>query len=62
MINWQIIMIDLKRNYKSLEAIANELDISPKTLQKIARNGCKDMLYGNGTKVMQLHQQVMGKL
>lgn len=55
MINWQNILRDLKKQYKSLAAIGLELDIHPKTLQKAAKIGRKDMMYSHGVKILELH-------
>ena len=55
MIDWQKILKDLQRQYKSLAKIGLELDICPSTLQKVARLGCEYMMYRHGVKILALH-------
>lgn len=57
MINWQRILWDLRRNYKPVAAIAREIDMNPKWLQKIAKQGVKtDIGYHSGARLIELHK------
>ena len=58
MVNWQTILIELRRNYKPLAKIAREIDVQPSRLQKMARYGVKtDISYTLGAKLIKLHRE-----
>lgn len=58
MVDWQRILWDLRRDYKSLAAVAKEIGISPKWLQKIAKENVKtDIGYHFGVKLLELHKR-----
>lgn len=64
MVNWQRILWDLRRHYKPVAAIAREIDMNHKWLQKIAKDGVKtDISYHNGVKLLELHEKhCVGKM
>jgi uncharacterized protein YlaN (UPF0358 family) len=53
--DWALVLIQIRRYYKPLSAVAKEVGMSADRLQRISRNGCKNMLYENGKKLMDLH-------
>ena len=56
--NWQLILLQLRRNYKPLAKIARECDVQPCRLQKMARFGVKtDISYTLGSKLVELHKK-----
>jgi len=58
MVNWQKILIELRRNYKPLAKVAREIDVQPSRLQKMARYGVKtDISYKLGAKLIELHRE-----
>lgn len=58
MVNWKLILIQLRRNYKPLAKIAREIDVQPCRLQKMARYGVKtDISYTLGSKLIELHRE-----
>ena len=62
MVNWQIILIQLRRNYKPLAKIAREINVRPYRLQKMARYGVKtDINYKLGAKLIELHREHCGE-
>jgi hypothetical protein len=56
-INWQMILLSLRRDYAPLAKIAREVGCSSKSLQRVARYGCVDMFYSNGSKIMALYNE-----
>ena len=57
MVNWQQLLWDLRRDYKPLAQIADDIGVSHKSLQKAARIGYKRMDYDIGVKLVALHQK-----
>lgn len=58
MVNWQTILLKLRKNYKPLAKIAKDIDVQPSRLQKIARYGVKtDINYTLGAKLIELHRE-----
>lgn len=55
MTDWKQILLELRRNYKPVAKIAREIGMNVSSLQKVARKGAKDMLHGNGSKLIELH-------
>lgn len=56
--NWQQILLQLRRNYAPLAKIARECDVQPCRLQKMARFGVKtDISYTLGSKLVELHKK-----
>lgn len=57
MINWQRILFDLKRDYKHIAAVAREIGLHHKTLQKVYRGErLSDLPYTAGCKLIELHK------
>ncbi len=58
MINWQPILWDLRRNYKTVAGVAREVGYCYKTFQKLANGTRKhDLPYTVGNKLMELHKK-----
>lgn len=58
MTDWQIILLQLRRNYKNIAAIAREVGYCSKSLQVLARGTRKhDLPYTTGNKLMELHKK-----
>jgi hypothetical protein len=57
MVNWRQLLLELRSNYKPIASIAREVGMNVSTLQKVARVGAKDMLYSNGSKIIELHDR-----
>jgi hypothetical protein len=55
MTDWQLILLQIRRNYKPLAAVAREVGMSAHRLQKISQKGTQTMLYENGKKLIELH-------
>jgi uncharacterized protein YlaN (UPF0358 family) len=62
MTDWQLILLQLRRNYKPLSKIAKEVDMSADRLRRISIKGTKNMLYENGKKIVDLHNLHVKKL
>lgn len=60
-VDWQRILFDLRTQFMPLASVARLVDVHPKTLQKIARNGCGDVMYQTGIKLMELHKRYVVK-
>jgi hypothetical protein len=56
MTDWQLILLQIRRNYKPLAAVAREIGMSAHRLQKISQEGTQTMLYENGKKLIELHR------
>jgi hypothetical protein len=61
MTDWKAVLLKLRRHYKPLSKVAAEVGMSEDRLRKIAANGTKTMLYENGKKIMDLHDQYVPK-
>lgn len=58
MINWQLILWDLKRDYAHISVIAKEVGYNSKSLQGLARGSRKhDIPYTPGNKLIELHKK-----
>jgi len=57
MVNWQQLLWDLRKHYKPLAQVADEIGVSHKSLQKAARIGYKRMEYSIGVQIVALHQK-----
>lgn len=55
-IDWQVILLDLRRNYKPIAKIAREIGMCEKSLQDRARLGRGDMYYRHGAQIIELHR------
>jgi hypothetical protein len=58
MMDWQMILLQLRKHYKPVRRIAFEIGANPSALQKVARYGVKtDLSYGIGSKLVALHSR-----
>lgn len=57
MVNWQMVLLQLRSQYKPLAAIAREISMHPNTLQKMARYGANNMLFDNGMALLKLYKK-----
>jgi uncharacterized protein YlaN (UPF0358 family) len=62
MTDWALVLIQLRKHYKPLAQVAREIGMSPHRLQTISQRGCKNMLYENGKKLVDLHNLHVKKL
>ena len=61
--NWQLILWELKRDYKHLAAIAREIKCNRLTLQRMANGSMKkDLPYSLGVQLLELHKRHCSKL
>ena len=54
--DWQMIVLQIRREYKTLTKVAPLVGLSVDRLRRIARRGTKNMLWENGDKLIRLHQ------
>lgn len=57
MINWQNILLELRKSGVFMTTLAYQLDMHPKTLQRAARQGIDDLPYSKGAKLLELHRR-----
>ena len=57
MVNWQNILLELRKNGIFMTTIADRLNMHHKTLQRAARQGIDDLPYSKGVKLLELHQR-----
>jgi hypothetical protein len=58
MMDWQMILLQLRKHYKPLRRIAFEIGATPSALQKVARYGVKtDLPYMTGKALVDLHNR-----
>ena len=53
---WQLIILQIRREYKTLTKVSPLVGLSADRLRRIARRGTKNMLWENGDKLIKLHQ------
>ena len=58
MTNWQLILWELRRNYKNISSLASEVEYCGKSLNHLACGTRKhDLPYTVGNKIMELHKK-----
>lgn len=55
---WQLIVLQIRREYKTLTKVSPLVGLSTDRLRYIARRGTKTMLWENGDKLIKLHQSL----
>jgi len=55
MINWQIICLNLRRDYKNLDAVAKEIGSDWQHLNRLARGETNQPRFDTGMKLLDLH-------
>lgn len=56
--DWQLIILQIRREYKTLTKVSPLVGLSVDRLRYIARHGTKTMLWDNGDKLIKLHQSL----
>lgn len=59
--NWQLIVLQIRRKYKTMTKVSPLVGISADRLRYISRHGTKTMLWENGDKLIQLHKSLQDK-
>ena len=54
--DWQLIVLQIRREYKTLTKVSPLVGLSTDRLRCIARRGTKNMLWENGDKLIKLHK------
>lgn len=60
MIDWMMLVNNLRANYKSLSAIARELESTEKHMNRIARGEVKEPRFNTGLKLLDMHLKYCG--
>lgn len=56
--DWQLIVLQIRRKYKTMTKVSPLVGMSTDRLRHIARYGTKTMLWDNGEKLIQLHKSL----
>ena len=54
--DWKLLLLQIRREYKTLSKVAPLIGLSVYRTQQIAREGTKTMLWENGNKIIELHK------
>lgn len=57
--NWQQLVLELRREYKTINNFAPLVGLSVNRLRNIARIGTKNILWENGNKILELHRNLV---
>lgn len=60
MIDWMMLVNNLRANYKSISVIARELESTEKHLNRIARGEVKEPRFNTGLKLLDMHLKHCG--
>lgn len=55
MIDWQIVLLNIRTHYKSLSAVAKEVGSDWQHLNRLARGDVNEPKFGVGMKLLDLH-------
>jgi hypothetical protein len=58
MIDWQKVVLNIRRHYKSLHRVAREIQSNERHLNRIARGEVNEPRFNTGLRLLDLHHKV----